>query len=131
MQSIKRRRQLTFPKQSILRRRTNRESLRRREEIRDYVNDFNTNKEAAYQIRGTYTFEADETKCCYICVDDVLVHRQSRVKLVHKNGKWMKRAADGDWVFHSVAYIECGGLVYIMEAMSQDMIFSRILAFLL
>ena len=100
-------------------------------EIWDYVNQYNANKEFDYQIHGAHWFEADLTKVCYICVDDVLVHRNNRIKLVHKNGKWVKRTETDNWIFHSVGYVEYDNKIYIMEASSQEKIYAMILAFLL
>ena len=100
-------------------------------ELWHYVNSYNANKEVEYQIHGTFSFESDLSQVCYICVDDVLVHRQNRAKLVRKNGKWVVREVLGEWIYHSVGYVEYDDKIYLMEAPTQEKIYARILAFLL
>lgn len=109
----------------------NNEAVSEREkDIRDFVEDYNSQKaDPSMQIRGTFTFEDPSARYCYIATDDVLVHHQKK-RTVFRNGRECT-SSKGTWIYHTVAYIEADNLIYVMEARSQFMAYACILAFLL
>jgi hypothetical protein len=111
----------------------------REREIRDYVSRYNENRPQTDRIKEKAAFE-DPGKTVYCSVDDVLVHMQKR-KTVRKNGRECIKTK-GSWIYHSVASIEVADAVskdtagnedrvYILEADTQRLAYSYIMAFLL
>ena len=108
--------------------------------LQKMIAEHNSKHPASTQIHGIHSFE-DASQTVYVAVDDVLVHRQ-RQKVIRKNGQECIKA-DGEWIFHSVAYIEVNGhimvngerkletKVYMLEANSQEQAYSDVMAFLI
>lgn len=108
--------------------------------LQDFIAEHNRKCTASNQIHGIHTIE-DASKTVYVAVDDVLVHSQRR-KVIRKNGQEYIKD-DGEWIFHSVAYIEVNEYimvngarqhetkVYMLEASSQEQAYSDVMAFLI
>ena len=106
------------------------------------INHYNeTHKELNMQVNGVHVFE-DPLHTAYCTVDDVLVHLQQK-KVVKKNGQECVKT-QGSWVYHTVAHVEVDSLettedgnekivtrVYTLEARTQEVAFSRLMAFLI
>lgn len=108
--------------------------------LQEMIAEHNRKHSVSTQIHGIHSFE-DASQTVYIAVDDVLVHRQ-RQKVIRKNGQECTKS-DGEWIYHSVAYIEVNGYimvngerkletkVYMLEANSQEQAYSDVMAFLI
>jgi len=101
-------------------------------EVAERVRRYNAKRDDwRVMIEAPFLLEVRAGAFAHVYLDDVLVHRQTRMRLVRRNGQWVTRSQVGDWIFHSVARVEADGLAIILEARSQAALLAQVLAALL